>query len=137
MGKWQGELNKILSQSQKDAKSFNEETAKFEKMVAAAGALSSAYSKFAPKIGKSIAALMETAEECGRAAAELSVYEDDYDKAKKKKDKDGMKKAEAKMKPLIKSFENGKKGNRKAAQDGNKDYHDFLKSVEALSKSLA
>lgn len=133
MGKWESELNKILKVSEKDAKAFEEWKAHYEQVVDAAQAFISGYARFAPKFGKSAAALMETAEDCGRAAAELSVYEDDYEEAKKNKDKDGMKKIEAKMKPLIDAFDRSKEANRNAAKEANKEGEGMNSLLKTLS----
>ena len=136
MGKWQKELDKVLKISESDAKAFEERTSYYEAVIAAAQGFISGYAKTAPKLGKSISALMDTAEECGRAAAELSVYEDDYEEAKRAKDKGRMKESEQKMSPLVKAFESGKKQNRTAAQEGNKEGHELDKLLGALSGAI-
>jgi len=136
MGKWESELKKVLKQSEEDAKAFEEWTAHYEQVVAAAQAYIGGYAKIAPKLGKTIAALMDTAETCGRAAAELSVYEDDYEEAKKNKDKDAMKTIEAKMKPLIEAFDQGKEANRNAAKEGIVQGQEVNGLLETLSGAI-
>ena len=136
MGKWESELNKVLKISEQDAKSFKEWTTHYQQVVDAAQAFISGYTKSGPKLGENMAALMDTAEECGRAAAELSVYEDDYEAAKKKKDKVEMNKVEAKMKPLIKAFDQGKQANRDAAKEGNKEARGINSLLETLGGTI-
>ena len=136
MGKWESELDKVLKISEQDANSFKEWTTHYQQVVDAAQAFISGYAKSAPKLGKNLAALMDTAEECGRAAAELSVYEDDYEEAKKKSDKSEMKKIEANMKPLIKAFDQGKQANRDAAKEGNKEGQAINSLLETLGGTI-
>jgi Zn-dependent M32 family carboxypeptidase len=136
MGKWDSELNKVLKVSEQDAKAFEEWKAHYEQVLDAAQAFVGGYAKFAPKFAKTVATLMETAEQCGRAAAELSIYEDDYEEAKKNKDKDEMKKIEAKMKPLIETFDRGKEANRNAANEGNKEGDGMNSLLEALGGTI-
>jgi len=134
--KWEGELKKVLKLSESDAKNFEDRTSYYENVISAANAFTSGYAKSATKLGKSLSTLMETAEVCGRAAAELSVYEDDYENAKSSNDTAEMKRIESKMKPLVDTFENGKKENRSAAQDGNKESQEIEKLLDGLRAAI-
>ncbi len=136
MGKWESELNKVLKMSESDVKAFEEWTTHYQGIVDAAQAFVSGYAKAAPKLGKVNSTLMESAEDCGKAAAELSVYEDEYEEAKKNKNKDEMKQIEAKMKPLIEAFEQSKDRNRTAAKDGNKEGDALNELAAAISGAI-
>jgi septation ring formation regulator EzrA len=120
VGAWQKELERVLAQSEKNKKHIEESTAYYQKVVDAAQAFTSAYTKAAPQFGKTSATLLDLAEEAGHAAGELSVLEDDLEAAKKDNNKAEVKKIEAKMKPLIASFESVKKEGLKVAEDANK-----------------
>ena len=136
MGKWKKELDKVLALSQEDAKALEEVKKEFEGVIDAAQTFINTYTKVAPKMGGSISALMDSAEDCSRAAAELMVYEDDYEKAKKAKDKAEMKTLDGKMKPLAQAFDKGKKENRKASEDVNKNTRQLFKLLDGLSSAL-
>jgi hypothetical protein len=75
---------------------------------------------------------MDLSEEAARAAGELMVYEDELETANSAGDKAGAKKIEAKMKPLIATFESVKKEGLKTAEEGNK----ILDSIDSLRDAV-
>ena len=109
MERWEVKLEKVLKLSAENKQMMDESEAKWQQVLNAAQAFIGAHGKGAAKVAKSYSALTDAEEQAGRAVAELSVYEEEYDSAKKSKDKDKMKELDEKMKPLIKSWEDAKK----------------------------
>jgi hypothetical protein len=136
MGKWESTLEKVLKYSADSKKSADDKMGRCQTAVDAAHAFISAHGKSAPKVAKAMSELIDASEDCGRAVAELSVYEDEYEQAKKDKVKAQIKKLEAKMKPLEEAFENGRKEVHKAADDVNKAYDEIMKLVDPLKAAL-
>lgn len=132
MGKWQKELDQVLKQSEKNKKILEESAAYYQKVVESAQTFTAAYTKAAPQFGKTLATLLDLAEECARAAGELTVLEDELEAAQKSNDKSAVKKIEAKMKPFIATFESVKKEGLKVAEETNKADDDLMKLVEAV-----
>jgi hypothetical protein len=137
MGQWDKELDRFLKLSQKDKENYEHWTTHYEGIVDSAQAYISGYTKAAPKFAKTLATLMETSEICARAAAELSVYEEEYEAAKKNKDKGEMKKIEGKMKPLIESFENGRKDANAAVAESKKEQERVEKLLDGVRAATA
>ena len=80
---------------------------------------------------------MDQLEESSRATAELSVYEDDLEAAKKSKDKAKVKKLEKKMAPLIKTVENGTKNGQTLLNDYWKEKDKLTALGDAVTKANA
>ena len=137
MAKWDGELKRVVERSAENKKLIDDRMKLYEKAIEAAQAFIGAHAKSAPKISKALAEIMDAEEDCGRAAAELSVYEEDLEKAKKANDKAEVKKIEAKMKPLIKTFEDGRKEMKTAADDATKAAAEIAKPAVALQTAIA
>jgi hypothetical protein len=81
--------------------------------------------------------MMDAEEECARAAGELSVYEEEYEAAKKAKDKDQMKQLENKMKPLIQTFETNKKEHNTVLAEFQKNRQELDGLLAALNGATA
>ena len=112
MGKWKSKMKAIIKQSQKDAGLFDSLESRYEGVVDACNALTSAYSKAASDFAGLKDDLQSASKKSVDAVAELSVYEDDMDQAKKDKDKDREKELKKTMSPLEKEYETGgKEGN--------------------------
>jgi phage-related tail protein len=137
MAKWESELQKVVDRSAANKKAIDGQMLLYAKAVDAAQAFIGAHSKSAPKLTTALAAMMDGREDCGRAAAELMVYEEDLDKAKKGKDKAKMKEIEAKMKPLINSFESSRKEINSAIDDLKKADQEILKPAAAATAAIA
>jgi hypothetical protein len=108
-GKWESEMERVVKISQDAKKLGDDSMQKYQQAFDAAQGFMSGHAKSAPKLTKALSEMMDAEEECARAAGELSVYEEEYEAAKKAKDKDQMKQLENKMKPLIQTFETNKK----------------------------
>jgi len=132
MGAWQKELDRILEQSQKNRKVTESKQAEYQGLVDAAQAFVSGYAKAGPQLEKWLSTLMDLAEEAARAAGELMVYEDELEAAKSAGDKGEIKKIEAKMKPLIATFESVKKEGLKTSEECNKK----LDELDALRDTV-
>ena len=76
--------------------------------------------------------LLDAEEDSASLSAQLVDLEVELEAAKKDKDKDKMKRLEDEMKPLIKNFENGRKGHKTAVDEGMK----VGKEVNALRDAL-
>jgi hypothetical protein len=133
MGKWDSKLQEILKLSAENKQMMDEFEAKWQQVLSAAQAFIGAHGKGAAKVAKSYSALTDAEEQGGRAVAELSVYEEDYESAKKSKEKDKMKELDEKMKPLIKSFEDAKKKHLAAGDEMRKQGAEIESSIAALS----
>jgi hypothetical protein len=136
MGAWQKELDRILEQSQKNRKVTSDKQAEYQGLVDASQAFIGAYAKAAPQLEKSLSTLLDLAEEAARAAGELMVYEDELEAAKSAGDKAEVKKIEAKMKPLIATFESVKKEGLKTSEECNKKL-DELDALRDAAKAAA
>lgn len=66
MGKWQKALDQVLKQSEKNKKILEESAAYYQKVVESAQTFTAAYTKAAPQFGKTLATLLDLAEECAR-----------------------------------------------------------------------
>jgi hypothetical protein len=137
MGVWAKELDRVLKQSETNKKVIDEDTAYYQKVADASQAFTGAFTKAALEFGKMRSTLLDLAEDCARLAGELSVIEDDeLEPAKKGKDKAAVKKIEAKMKPLIASFESTKKEGLKLAEKGNKLDDDLKALIKAITAAI-
>jgi hypothetical protein len=133
MGKWSEKLEEVVALSAENKKMMDESKAKWQTVLSAAQAFIGVHGKGAAKVAKSYAELMDAEEAGARAVAELSVYEEEYDAAKKAKDKDQMKELDDKMKPLIKSWEDAKKKHRAAGDEMRKQGAEIDSSIGALT----
>ncbi len=137
MGKWNDQLKRILETTERNKQRVEELEARCGEMVTAAQAFIGTHAKGAGKLSKGWAEVMDAAEESARAVAELSVCEDEYEAAKKAKDKNQMKEADDKMKPLIKTFESAKKTHIGALDELTKTTQDLNGALEALAAASA
>jgi hypothetical protein len=111
---------------------MDEHEAQWQQVLAAAQAFISAHGKSASKVARSYSDLSDAEEEGARAVGELAAYEEEYEAAKKAKDKDQMKQLDDKMKPLIKSWESAKKKHQAAGDEMRKLGAEVESAVEAL-----
>jgi hypothetical protein len=132
MGKWDDKLKDVVKLSAENKQMMDEAEVHWQQVLSAAQAFISAHGKGAAKVAKSYSQLMDVEEEGGRAVAELSVYEEEYEAAKKAKDKDQMKQLDDKMKPLIKSWEGAVKKHQSAGDDMRKQGAEIGSSIDAL-----
>ena len=137
MGTWQKELDRLLAQSEHNKKWIEKQTAYYQKIVDASQSLVSAYTKAGPQFVKNQNTLLDLAEEAARSAGELMVLEDDLEAASKDGDKAAAKKIEAKMKPLIASYEATKKEGLKLADDSNKLDDGLQELVKGMKGAIA
>jgi hypothetical protein len=133
MGKWESKLQELLKISADNKQMMDEFNAKWQQVLAAAQAFISAHGKVSPKVAKSYSQLTDAEEQGCRAVAELSVYEEEYEAAKKARDKDQMKALDEKMKPLIKSWEDAKKKHQASGDEMRKQGTEIESSIEALT----
>jgi len=136
MGTWETKLQQVLKYSQDIATGQDKADKHYAKVIAAGNAVSTAHAKTGPIVAKNISAMMDTLEDAGRIAAELSVYEDDLAAAKKAKDKSKVKDISKKMKPLIKSFDDIRVQTKKCQEKNNKEYNALNKLKDALAKAV-
>jgi hypothetical protein len=137
MGKWNDELKKVVVRSAENKKAIDDRLSLYGKAIEAAQAFIGAHAKSAPKLTKALSEMMEAEKDCGEAAAELSVYEEDLEKAKKEDNKAEIKKIEDKMKPLVQKFENGRKEMKSAADDAAKAIAEISKQAVAVQGAFA
>jgi hypothetical protein len=137
MGKWDDKLQQILEVSKVNVQLNEKFDARCGKLVTAAQAFIGAHAKGAGKLSKNLAEMMDSAEEAGRAVAELSVYEDEYEAAKKAKEKDKMKELDDKMKPLIKSFEAAQKKHNSAKDELIKTRDEIKGTIDVVGAAAA
>lgn len=137
MGMYQKKLQGLLKASVTHKKTHDAHQARFEKMVDAANAFTSAYSKAASKMTSGMSSMTDSIEECGKLAAELSVYEDELAKAQKSKDKKAIAAAQKKMKPLIAKYQAGAKVGDKTVADWNKARQELDRLASAIGKASA
>jgi hypothetical protein len=133
MGKWEDKLQKILQLSADNKKMNDEYEARWQKTFSAAQAFMTTHARLSVKVKKSYSDLMDAEEKGGVAVAELSVYEEEYDVAKKAKDKDQMDQLDKKMKPLIKSWDDAVKKHASAAEEMKKTGEEIESAREALA----
>lgn len=137
MGKWQKELDAKLKLYAADRKKYEALKKRYQAVVDACNAFTSGYAKASTEIADLFSQLQDNSDQCGRAVAELSVYEDDLAAAKKSKDKKQEKEIQKKMDPLIKTYEASKKEANKIVEDYNKQLGDLKKLFEAINKANA
>jgi outer membrane murein-binding lipoprotein Lpp len=132
MGKWETELVRTAERSAENKKEIDEKMKAAEKAMESAADFVKVYGKAAPKLSKASSEILEAEADCAEHAGELMVLEEQFEKAKKDKDKDGMKTIAAKMKPLITKFEKGRKEMKSAADDAVKAYQEIGKAAVDL-----
>ena len=137
MGTWQKELDRLLAQSEHNKKWIEKQTAYYQKIVDASQSLVGAYTKAGPQFVKNQNTLLDLAEEGAEAAGQLTVLEDEVEVATKAGDKAEVKKIEAKMKPLIASYESTKKEGLKLAEDSNKLDDELQELVKGIKGAIA
>lgn len=137
MGKWEDKLQKILKLSAENKQMNDEYEARWQQVVSAAQAFMTTHARLSIKVKKSYADLMDAEEKGGVAVAELSVYEDDYEAAKKAKDKDQMDQLDKKMKPLIKSWDDAVKRHQSAGEEMKKSGLEIESAREALGAAAS
>jgi hypothetical protein len=137
MGKW-ADLHKRILEGVNNSKRFTEECeARCGKVVSAALAFMGAHAKGTGKLSKGLAEMLDAAEESGQVVKELSVCEDEYEAAKKAKDKNKMKELDGKMKPLISTFEAAKKRHISALDELKQSRDELFASIDALGAASA
>jgi hypothetical protein len=137
MGKWADELKKIAPRKAENKKAIEDRMDLYQKVVDAAQKFIGTHSKSAPKLSKSLTEMMEAEDDCSEVAKELVVLEDEFEQAKKNDKKDEMKKIEAKMKPLIQKFENGRKEMKAAAAEAEKTISEIGKEAVTMQGAFA
>jgi hypothetical protein len=137
MNKWDEKLKQIVEASKVNVQLNEKFDARCGKLITAAQAFIGAHAKGAGKLAKCMSEMMDSAEEAGKAVAELSVYEDDYEAAKKDKDKDKMKELDEKIKALAKSFEASQKKHNSAKDELIKTRDEIKGTIDALGAAAA
>jgi hypothetical protein len=132
MGKWEAELIRCADRCAENKKEIDDKMAAAEKAMDAASEYVKCYGKAAPKVSKASSEMVEAEADCAELAGELMILEEQFEKAKKDKDDDAMKKIAAEMKPKIAKFESGRKEMLKAGDDAVKAYEEIGKSSVAL-----
>jgi hypothetical protein len=136
MGKWDSILEKIIAYSEESKKTLGEETARYQQVLDAANSFASGHSKAATKVARLALAVRDATESCASVVAELAVHEEEYERAKKAKNKERMKELEAKMKALEKTFENRKGAVYTAVDDSNRALEEIEKLATPLKAAL-
>jgi hypothetical protein len=137
MGKWDDLHQRILETTENNKQVIEEFEARCAKVVNAAQAFIGAHAKGAGKLSKGLAEAIDAAEDSGKAVADLSGYEKEYEAAKKAKDKNKMKELDDKMKPLIKTFEAAKKKHIGILDELRKTRDEIKVTIEALCSASA
>jgi hypothetical protein len=136
MGKWEAELTRTAARSAENKESIDKQMEAVQKAVDAAQKFVSAHGKAAPKVAKASAEILEAEADCAELAGELMILEEQFEKAKKDKNDDEMKKIAAQMKPLISKFESGRKEMHSASADAQKAYEEIAKETVDLRAML-
>ena len=110
--------------------------AALEKAFDAAQKFVSTHGKSAPKLSKASSEMLEAEADCAEHAGELMILEEQFEKAKKGKADDEMKKIAAQMKPLISKFEKGRDEMKSAVEDAIKAYDEIAKTAMDLKGML-
>ena len=106
----------VVERSAKNKKGTDERLKELATAVEAAQKFLNAHAKGVPKINKASSQMLDASHECAEAAGELMILEEKFDKAKKDKDDDAMKKIAAEMKPLIGKFDCGRQDLKTAVE---------------------
>ena len=136
MGTWQKELDRVCAQSETNKKFIEKQQKYYQKVADAAQAFVSGWTKANAQFTKTLNELLDLAEEAAKPAAELMVLEDELTVAQDFGDKAEIKKVEAKMKPLITTFEATKKEGLKKAEEGNKIDDEMIKLSEVVTAAI-
>ena len=136
MGKWEAELTRTAERSAENKKITDEKMELLGKAIDAAQKFVSAHAKAAPKLSKASAEMLDAEANCAELAGELMILEEQFEKAKKDKDDDTMKKLAGQMKPLISKFESGRKDMKSAVDDAKKAFDDMVKEAVDLKGML-
>jgi hypothetical protein len=137
MDKWTDYLKKISVLVSENKRRLEDRKRSYEQAIAAAQAFIEAHAKSAPKVSTALAESIKLEEDCRQTAAKLSDLEEDLEKAKHSDDEAEMKKIEGKMKPLIKTFENGRKEANKAVDEAETVDAIISKQWAALQAAVA
>lgn len=136
MGKWEGELKRVAERSAENKAELDKKMAALEKAFEAAQKFSTAHGKLAPKLSKAASEMLEAEADCAEHAGELMILEEEFEKAKKNKADDEMKKIAGQMKPLIAKFEAGRKEMLSAVDDAIKSYDEIVKTAVDLKSMV-
>jgi hypothetical protein len=130
-------LKDALQASQNIVKTQNTVFTAFDKYVGSAQAMIGSYSKNAAVLTRMANAMNALVEDFGKAAAEISVYEDEYAQAEKDKDKEKMKELAKKMRPLAKIADKARADHGKLVQKHDKLMNDMVATAVKLNQATA
>jgi hypothetical protein len=137
MGKWDSTLEKVTAYSEECKKTIDEETARSQQVLEAANSFASGHGKAATKLARMALAVRDETESCASVVAELAVHEEEYERAKKAKNKERMKELEAKMKALEKTFEKRNGLVHTAVQDANRALDEIQNLAATLKAAIS
>jgi hypothetical protein len=136
MGKWDSILEKVTAYSEECKKTIDDEMARSQQVLDAANSYAGGHGKAATKVARLALSVRDETESCASVVAELAKHEEEYERAKKAKDKERMKELEAKMKALEKTYEKRRGAVLTAVDDANRALEEIQKLAATLKTAL-